>query len=85
MSVITVMECFIYLWNAANYLENWKCISVLQADGASTAPAPPHSTGLHTSLTASSGQPGMSSSGLTASYQKEKSNNWYRLCMSADE
>lgn len=57
----------------ANYLENWKCISVLKADGASSSPVPP-SVSLHTPLNVASSQP--SASALAGPYQKEKSSTW---------
>ena len=57
----------------ANYLENWKCISVLKADGTSSLP-PPMST-LYTP------QPqahvGMYPSTMAGSHAKDKSLNWF--------
>ncbi len=53
---------------AANYLENWKCISVLRAGGGTSNPAPTNPPASHSS--------GGYSSGLSSSHQKDKPNNW---------
>ncbi|XP_064394460.1 nucleoporin SEH1-like [Halichondria panicea] len=55
------------LWKA-NYLENWKCISVLRAGGGTSNPAPTNPPASHSS--------GGYSSGLSSSHQKDKPNNW---------
>ena len=63
--------------STANYLENWKCISVLKADGSSLFPPP---TSTHPPLLTPTGHPmQFSGGGLGIAHPKEKPSNnyWY--------
>lgn len=62
----------------ANYLENWKCISVLNADGGTTMPPPP----LIATHTPHPSTPGHFPAGPGGASAKEKPANWYAILYS---
>lgn len=59
---------------AANYLENWKCISVLRSDGSSSIPPP--MAAVRTTHTMVPGHSGQLSGNHGGGVQKEPQ-NWY--------
>ena len=62
----------------ANYLENWKCISVLNADGGTMMPPPP----LIATHTSHPSTPGHFTAGPGGASAKEKQPNWYAILYS---